>query len=660
MTTLSDEEKFDWLSNDNHRVVLIDLEHHDGVSKDILRLSSDPYVMPIGDTTLDPLDGVTILSNLGYDDVAYSIPNIITRIDADSSIGTISMYNTDGEYDWLLKDTTIVGHNIRIFIGQHDWARDKFITILEGIVQGIGSGSPHTIEFTIRDKKESLNIPLQNQLIDTTYWTTLMDSIDFAGNFTGLISGSNQGYDRALAVLPDTTENTHVPICLGKCFNIEPVLVDSFNHIYLLHDSTEGITSVSEVRSNGVVLDSVNGDIIHSMQVNTFTGTGISDLVGFISGELIIDNSDITITGTVLYTEGTKGVDYTIFYTPDDILNDFSAATGSFEGQLSGAKAVAVNPVVINSGTEGQYEVDLTLGVMRLLDHDQGTQITCDVIGQNGPSSSKLAGTNTLVPYSTADIIEWLLLEKAGIPNDEICYNTFGPAGSLPTPIKPFPNTDEIGFFSKTELTILDVTTQLINSVGGFLRFNSTACNLQIIALIEPEGEIVDLTLIPDDIVYNGISVSTIEEPKNSITLGYKRNWKTQDEGSLAGKISDASSPFYDLDRLNSFMNEYSTVFATNSLDLIEYPLSEDIELIPTNIWLVTDAQAEVDRRKILRSKRRQVLRVQSIATSFTYTIGDIVHITHPRFGFELGKETIIVGTEESPIDKRVTLEVWL
>ena len=158
MTTMTDEEKFEWLSNDNHRIVLIDLEYHDGSSKDIIRLSSSPYIMPIGDSTEDPLNPPATLSNLAYDDIAYSIPNIITRIDSDSTIGTISLYNTDGEYDWFLETVTTVGHGIRIFIGQGDWARDKFITILDGIVNGIGSSAMHNIDITVRDKKEALNV----------------------------------------------------------------------------------------------------------------------------------------------------------------------------------------------------------------------------------------------------------------------------------------------------------------------------------------------------------------------------------------------------------------------------------------------------------------------------------------------------------------------
>ena len=53
--------------------------------------------------------------------------------------------------------------------------------------------------------------------------------------------------------VPDTIVNTAVPICLGKCFNIEPKLIDSNNHVYQVHEKE--IDSILEVRANGVVLD---------------------------------------------------------------------------------------------------------------------------------------------------------------------------------------------------------------------------------------------------------------------------------------------------------------------------------------------------------------------------------------------------------------------
>jgi hypothetical protein len=648
---LTEAEKLDWLSTDNHRIVLMDLQYHDGASLQTARYASYPYIQPIGDVW-------NTFSNLLYDDIILNVPNIITRIDTDSTIGAIELLNTDGEYDWLLETVTLIGHPIQLSIGESAWIRDNFILILDGIVSAVSSNSPETIQISIRDRKENLNVQAQDQFYTTNgtneYWDLLMDAAAASGSFTANLIGSGAPYNRSLAVLPESVVDTHVPVCLGKCFNIEPELIDSWNHIYHIHDSAQGIVSVTQVRSNGVPLIPPGSSerIMFISSTGGGRGFGIGNGGVFLVGDVITDDTNPLIWGTITGITGTNEEgNVTLYYTINDPLNDFSNTTGTFTGLPSGAQATATNPI------GQQYELDLTLGMIRLLDHDQGTQITCDVVGQNGPSPLRLGGAPALVPYSAADIIEWLMLEKAGIPNTDICYETFPPSGS-----NPFPNTDELGLYYKDEAIILDLATKTINSVGGFLRFKSDICKLQLYLLKDPLGLTPDLTLIPDDIVENGISIASIEEPKLSITLGYKKNWKTQDEGSLAGSLTDTTSPYYDMEVLNSYMHEYSTIVKEPSppLDTTEYPLAEHIELIETTIWDKVDADAELARRVGLRDQRRRIIRIQSLATSFTYDIGDIVHITHPRFGLELGKEAIIIGVEESPTSKRVTLEVWL
>lgn len=644
---LSEQEKIDWLASDNHRIVLMDLHYHNGTSLDTARFSSYPYVM-------DYTDSWNGFTHLLYDDIISNVPNIITKIDSDSTVGAIELLNVDGEYDNLLYDYTLVGHPIQLYIGQYDWPRDDFIIILDGIINNVSSPTPQTISIGLRDKKESLNVALQQELYirnagGTGYWDVLMDDAETNNNFIGELYGSQEGYNRNVAVLPPAVENTHVPICLGKCFNVEPVLVDSFNHVYQVHDGP--IVDVMQVRSNGVILADSNPSSIRTMQVVDYWGGSGG---AFIVGETIQANTNPDITGYITGMTGTNGVDYTLYYVDTSLAPDeFDASAGRFQGLTSGVRADAVNYGTTTA--PGQYEVDLDLGLIRLLDHDQGTQITCDVEGQDGASALRSGTAPALVEHSAAYLIEWLLLEKASVDPTDICYETFAPTGS-----RPFGNTDELGFYSKSENTVLDACTRIINSVGGFMRFKSALCKLQIVRLEDPAGATADLTLIPDDIIEDGISISAIEEPKRSITLGYAKNWKTQDEGSLAGSIVDPTSPNYDIEILNSYMSEYSTVYEETGISSLEYPLAEDIELIETTIWDPTDAGNELARRIVLRGQRRRVLRINGIASSFTYDIGDIVDVTHPRFGLGGGDTAIIIGIEESPTSKRVNLDVWL
>lgn len=1058
---LSEIQKQLWLSDDRLRIVIMEMHYHNGASEQVLRVASYPYIMPVGDSTIDPIDGVSILKDLVYDDIINNIPNIVSRIDSNEAIGGIEILNTDGEYDYLLNDVSIVGHNVRLYIGENTWLRNNFILILDGIVSAVTSSSPTNIVFELRDRKEGLNIPLQGQVITQSYWTNLMNAVDTAhtaGGFQGTIFNSADGnYDRTKAVLPEATEDTHVPICLGKCFNIEPVLVDSFNHIYLIHDSEEGIEEVIEVRSNGIPLlgpnprympvttasasfqvgdiitdnnnikingrvfkiegtapnqnifyypeddafpfsattgtftanidsnpelnpdplivdetvydlslgpsclwsagnlninkttapteyisinyqdlDTINGQnyvlkvkvenfidggvgasikvsagyngqlsgsitadgeyqsvlqadntgrppgtdalhiridrgtvslnaditlwsvreypnpattatavdpvnggtIIHRLDVGTYGGTG-RWAEGFIIGERIVDNI-VTPTkgGFVTNTTGTNpDNNYTIYYTPDQSLSDFVGGE-DIEGEISGATSANIPaPVIENDGSTGQYEVDNTLGVIRLLDHSQGTQITCDVVGQPTRSAKIPVNAEPIIIHSAAHLIEWILLEKAKIPFSNICQETFPYTGS-----KAFDNVAALGIFYKEEAVINDVINLIANSVGGYLRFKNESCKLQLYKFIDPVGETPDLYIIDDDVIENGITINAIEEPKLALTLGFRKNWKTQDEGSLAGAITDASSPFYNVEVLNSFMNEYSTLYQNSGLEVfytyktnllenyqdlttwsvfgspivtlsvinspngrsvcydiedndtlskehiykeipitytlgdiyttsvlikknalvtgpslgltfknsttdpycyihfdmdtgehlfvsndgtnctivdhyvedlvdwwrvkisgyttesnvtsvqchifpeggidsdigeitvfepylnsgldlnytLQYPLAEDAPIIETVIFNEADAIQELARRVDLRNQKRILLRVQSLATSFTYDVGDIVNITHSRFGLANGKNALIVGMEESPTSNRVILDLWL
>lgn len=62
-----------------------------------------------------------------------------------------------------------------------------------------------------------------------------------------------ESFNPTVHVIPDTILNSPVPITLGKCFNIEPKLIDVSNHIYQVHEAA--IDDIYQVRANGVMLD---------------------------------------------------------------------------------------------------------------------------------------------------------------------------------------------------------------------------------------------------------------------------------------------------------------------------------------------------------------------------------------------------------------------
>lgn len=364
-------------------------------------------------------------------------------------------------------------------------------------------------------------------------------------------------------LIPDTVLNTPVSLLFGHCFNIEPKLIDTANHIYLVSEGP--IESIKVVRANGVVIYDIDNNITNLVEVNN------------------------------------------------------------------------------------------EIGCFRLLVHQQNTQITCDVIGIN---TFATGSTLNLTKYGTAQTIEWIAIEKTTLTSEDICSVAFPYFDSI--------QNNLIGIYIPDEVDINSVLTQIMEGAGGFIRFGrATACKLQILRLDDPSGKIPILNLGEDNIIEKGIQLGTTEPPKASITLSFRKNWTVQDTASLAGLITNESGEY--LNELNLYTTEYSTVVAENSSVIEQFPLAEYADIVESLFCNLNIAdygkaatQTEVDRRINIRSQKRFVYKLDTTAAPFTINLGDVIFLTHNRFGFQYGKNCLVVGLEEYPSNQRVNIEVWL
>lgn len=560
----------DWLAEDNHRIVLIDMQYHNGTALQELNISSHPYTLREGDKFINSL-GIEV-TDIYYDDIVAEIPSITTKIDASVSFGNILLHNADGEYDWLVGNTNVFeGHAIKVYLGDPSWYRSSFITILDGVIESITAPNISSLSISIRDKRQELDLDLQNKVI--TNDLTNPDNIPVLVSSSTVFSSDILLEDGVTVyntwpqttVVPDAVLGNDMPILFGKCFNIEPVLVDSSNHVFMI--SSEPITAVTEVRSNGVVL---------------------------------------AIT---------------------------------------------------------QYEVDLAIGCIRLLNHDRGTQITCDAEGISTRHSSANL-TYSLVSNSIPSIIEWIILDKTSFTSSDICYDSFSGLA----------NTSTVGLYLRDNTTISDAINKLASSIGSYLRFNkltmSSTCTIDLQQLLLPDdinAPVPSLDVNADTMIKNGLSIISIEQPFSDLTLGYKKNWTQQDKGSLAGVITTDDN----LQLVDAYASEYSKVFASNNISTV-YPLAQSSDLIETLLYNKSDAQNEVDRRALIRSKKRYVYKIDSVASPFTLNVGDVINLKHIRYDFTgrtnpqdvkeqvTGKNCLIIGLTEKPTKKRVIMEVWL
>ena len=231
-----------------------------------------------------------------------------------------------------------------------------------------------------------------------------------------------------------------------------------------------------------------------------------------------------------------------------------------------------------------------------------------------------------------------------------------------------------MGVYINDEQNIAPIVTDIMNSVGGYARFGRVCAQpggadkikLQIFELIEPNikaksllnNNYTILNVSPDQIIEKGIALALTEPPKYTINLGYRKNWHVQEKGTLAGLLTDPSSDFLYL--LDLYTNEYSQVYARNANIRDFYPLAQDTELIPSLLYTRSEAQTEVNKRINIRDSKRFVYKINSTVAPLTIGIGDIVNVTHSRFGFNFGKYAVVIGIQENPVDNRTVLEVWL
>lgn len=290
----------EWLENDNIRVILVEAAFNDGIellycnnhntnpvfdtipdifcnitwincndtaivtAVDAVYFSNTPYITDFGAVFTDVAGND--VQDIAYDDILQTIPNITSKIDSSSTVGTLTFLNPTGEYDTAIITNSWEGQPISIFIGDPTWARADFIQVLVGLIDKVIAPSSTTISISVRDKNDILTKSNESRTIDDNFVDNLINSatqfslpverVPIVGNPLASIA-----YAPDLYIVPDSVINTNTPICLGKCYNVEPVLIDAYNHVYMIHDGTiTGILEVGgvpQIKSNGLVLNGV-------------------------------------------------------------------------------------------------------------------------------------------------------------------------------------------------------------------------------------------------------------------------------------------------------------------------------------------------------------------------------------------------------------------
>jgi len=274
---ITDEQYTAWLRADaRQRVLLAEAKSYkDGVEA-TRYISTYPFVSAPTDTP----------PNQPYDDIILEVPLFTQRIPealGGRSIAgwgdvVFSLDGRDGD-EWLTHAWD--GREIQLLVGDKDWPRADFRTVLDGFSADIVALDDRRGAIRIRDKSWAFNVPIQTNRI---------------------ASGPNAGKLK--------------PLALGDCFNAEPPLLDAATHKYQGHDgAAEDFPAVRE-GGNATAFTEQLAD-------GTFTLTGAPtlritcDIKGESSGPYLTTAAGliehIVTTRTVLTSGDIDGASFTAF-----------------------------------------------------------------------------------------------------------------------------------------------------------------------------------------------------------------------------------------------------------------------------------------------------------------------------------------------------------
>ena len=284
---------------------------------------------------------------------------------------------------------------------------------------------------------------------------------------------------------------------------------------------------------------------------------------------------------------------------------------------------------VRDNGVSVSFTANLTTGTFVLSSQPSGV-ITCDVQG------AKPSGT---YHTKTADIVEYLSKREALVTADIdaasiASFNTTVPYA--------------VGFYIASRQNLISVIDKLMNSVGAYWLFNRAGKMVlwQLNNLTNSPSADFDA----DDVLDNTFKFVSSNLPYARAAIGYQKNFTRQT--NLAGSVNEANRNLYQGDNLIST--------ADNSSIITAHPLAVKPEPLDTLITTLTNANTESARVLALNNAVRFVYEATFSTGPFEIKLGDEISVVYPRFGFENGKNVIVVGLDEQPSSNKIKVRFTL
>jgi len=284
------------------------------------------------------------------------------------------------------------------------------------------------------------------------------------------------------------------------------------------------------------------------------------------------------------------------------------------------------------------YTVDLSNGRFTLTAAPAGV-VTADVKG---------SATGAAYVSSVADIVERIVKDYGGFVSGELDTVSFADLNTA--------NSAKIGFYTATtERNILDVLDEVCLSIGAF--YTVTRTGKFRVARFEAPAGAADKSFEETDLILNQM----VRDSGGAITwrqrVQYGIAWTVQYADNLDPAATDAHK---------SFIAEPYRVASVEDTDIKEDGVGKSgfinaVDLEPLQTLLVEEADAATEAARLLtlyRTRRDRFL--APVKTSaFDTELGDVVEITHSRFGLSGSKKFTVVGMDERAAENQIDLELW-
>lgn len=291
---------------------------------------------------------------------------------------------------------------------------------------------------------------------------------------------------------------------------------------------------------------------------------------------------------------------------------------------------------VRDSGAPCGAVPDLATGKFTLTQHPLG-QICFDAQGAapGGVYSPSLAGSVHMLVTTYGDAGQ--RLTDADI--DLVNFAAFDAANPQP-----------LGLFVPDKLNVGDACRQLAGSVEASLFFSRDG-KLRLFRLPATLGAPVASYGTGNMDADAPFAVVDVIPARPSVLLGWGRNW-TPTKSGLAGGLPESA--------LSILGKEFAEVSAIDSAAAALYRYAERPVREDTLLIVEADAQTEAQRRLAQRVAQRRVVEFTGYSELHERELGDVVRITHPRFGCAAGVDGIVIGLDEDMAANRIKMEVLL